>query len=256
MTKSNPIESTLQSLGLEEHEVKTYLALLDLGESTATKLAERTGIGRVHMYQITERMINKGLTAYIIKNNVKYFSAADPETLLKKLQEKQDDLKKILPELKARQHLINPKTKVEMYRGRKGINTILRMILRDKKDYHILGGASEACTIFELENTIFMRRAEKTGIKGKILARKNDRFFIGKNESYKYVPEHMISSTTQMIWGKKTAVFVWSEPYFAILIDNPDITKSNKATFDYLWNTAEEPTKKDIQRRAKAIEYR
>ena len=243
------ITPTLQKLGLEEQEVKTYLALLDLGESTATKLAERTGLGRVHMYQIVNRLIERGLASYIVKNNVKYFSASDPETLLKDIQQKEQDLQKILPELKARQNRLIPETKVEIYRGREGINTILKMILKDEIPYFILGGAEEACTIFELENMIFVKRAEKLKLPGKILARKKDTFFISKNEKYRFIPEHLISSTTQMLWGTKTAIFVWSEPYYGIIIDNEKITKSNLATFNYLWETAEIPTKADKNKR-------
>ncbi len=239
----------LQKLGLEEQEVKTYLALLDLGEATATKLAERTGLGRVHTYQILNRLIEKGLASYIIKNNVKYFSAADPETLLKDIQEKEQNLKKILPELKARQKRIVPETKVEIYRGREGINTILKMIIREEKHYHIIGGAEEACSIFKLENTIFVRRAEMLKLSGKILARKQDKFFIGRNEVYKFIPEHLISSTTMILWNNKTAILVWSEPYYAILIENEEITKSNLATFNYLWSGAENPSKVDIKKR-------
>ena len=246
MTEISP---TLQKLGFEEQEVKTYLALLDLGESTATKLAERTGLGRVHMYQIVNRLIDRGLASYIVKNNVKFFSASDPETLLKDIQQKEQDLQKILPELKARQKKLIPETKVEIYRAREGINTIFKMILKDEKQYFIMGGAEEACTIFELENTIFVKRAEKQKLPGKILARKKDKFFINKNEEYRFIPEHLISSTTQMIWGNKTAIFVWSEPYYAILIDNEEITKSNLATFNYLWKTAEIPTKMDKNKR-------
>ena len=246
MTEISP---TLQKLGFEEQEVKTYLALLDLGESTATKLAERTGLGRVHMYQIINRLIERGLASYIVKNNVKYFSASDPETLLKDIQQKEQDLQEILPELKARQKKLVPETKVEIYRGREGINTIFKMILRDKKSYFILGGAQEACSIFKLENTIFVKRAEKLKLLGKILARKKDQFFISKNEDYRFIPEHLISSTTQMLWENKTAIFVWSEPYYAVLIDNEEITKSNLATFNYLWKTAEIPTKSDKNKR-------
>ncbi|MEW5897184.1 MAG: helix-turn-helix domain-containing protein [Nanoarchaeota archaeon] len=243
------ITATLQKLGLEEQEVKTYLALLDLGESTATKLAERTGLGRVHMYQIVNRLIERGLASYIIKNNVKYFSASDPETILKDLQQKEQDYQKILPELKARQKQLIPETKVEVYRGREGINTILKMILKDEKPYYILGGAQEACSIFKLENTVFVKRAEKLKLLGKILARKKDDFFIGKNEDYRFIPEHLISSTTQMLWGKKTAIFVWSEPYYAVLIDNEEITKSNLSTFNYLWKQGEIPSKLDKNKR-------
>jgi len=196
MTEINKI---LRQLGLEEQEVKTYLALLDLGESTATKLAERTGLGRVHMYQIVNRLIEKGLASYIVKNNVKYFSASDPEILLKDIQQKTQNLQKILPELKMRQKRFVPETKVEIYRGREGINTIFKMVLKDEKPYYIIGGAEEACTIFELENTVFVKRAEKLKLQGKTLARKKDKFFIGKNEEYRFIPEQLISSTTQML---------------------------------------------------------
>lgn len=243
------IEKTLSRLGLEEQEVKTYIALLELKEATATKLAERTSLGRVHMYQITTRLIEKGLVSYIIKNNVRYFLAADPETLLKDLQQKERDLQKILPQLKVMQQLIAPETKVETYRGREGINTILKMILRDRKPYFIQGGAQEACAIFELENTIFVKQAQKLKLQGKILARKKDKFFIGNNEKYKFIPDNLISSTTMILWNNKTAIFVWSKPYYAILIENQEITKSNVETFNYLWNTAQQPTKDDMKKR-------
>lgn len=118
-----------------------------------------------------------------------------------------------------------------------------------EKPYCIMGGAEEACTIFELENTIFVKRAEKLKLLGKILARKKDKFFINKNEEYRFIPEYLISSTTQMLWGTKTAIFVWSEPYYAVLIDNEEITKSNLATFNYFWKTAEIPTKNDQNKR-------
>ena len=172
------------------------------------------------MYQIVNRLIERGLASYIVKNNVKYFSASDPETLLKDIQQKEQDLQKILPELKARQKKLVPETKVEIYWGREGINTIFKMILKDERSYYIVGGAEEACTIFELENTIFVKRAEKQKLQGKILARRKDKFFIGNNEDYRFIPEHLISSTTQMIWNTKTAIFVWSEPYYAVLIYN------------------------------------
>ena len=239
---------TLQRLGLEEQEAKTYLALLDLGETTITKLAERAELGRVHMYQIANRLIQRGIAAYVVKDNVKYFSASDPKILLEDIQQKEQELRKILQELRTRQRKLTSETKVEVYRGREGINSILKMIIKDEKPYYILGGTQEACTIFELENSIFVRRAEELKLPGKILAKEKDNFFKGVNEEYRFVPEHLISSTTQMLWGHKTAIFIWSEPYHAILIENKEITSSNLTTFNYLWSTAKKPTKEDVAR--------
>lgn len=243
------LQTVLENIGLGEKEAKVYLALLGMGEITAAKLAEKTGLDRTLMYQITNRLIEEGIVSYIVKNNVRYFSAADPETLLKKLQEKEQQLEQILPELKARQKLFRPETKVELYRGREGINTILKMIIRDRQPYHILGGAHEATIVFELENTIFVKHAEKARLPGKIIARKGDSFFIGKDEEFRYVPEHLISSTSMIMWGTKTAVFVWSEPYYALLIESEEIAKNNLAMFHHMWGIAERPSDADVKKR-------
>lgn len=243
------LQKTLEKLGLEEKEAKTYLTLLSLGEVTATTLAEKAVLDRTLMYQLTNKLIEKGLVSYIVKNNVRYFSAAEPETLLKNLQEKEKELKSALPELKSLSQTKKPETKVELYRGREGVNTILKMIPRDKETYYFFGGAEEACSFFSIENENLVRQAIKMRISGKILASKKDDFPIGKNEDYRFVPEHMIASTSMFLWGNKTAIMVWTEPYYAILIDNEEITKGNLATFNYLWKIGEKPTKADRKKR-------
>ncbi len=243
------ISATLQKLGLEKQEVKTYLALLDLGETTATKLANRTHIGRVHMYQIINKLIGKGLASEVTKEKIKYFSAADPNTLLKDLQEKEEDLKAILPQLLTRQKESKTETKVELYKGKKAIMNILRLIIHEDKPYFFLGGGEEACTHLELEFNIILREAARKKVKGRILETKNRKYFIGKYEDYRFLPEQLISSTSLVVWGNKTGVFVWSEPYYLIVIENQEIAKSNLTHFNYLWSIAEEPSKKDKEKR-------
>jgi len=246
----NRIQETLEKIGIKEIEVKTYLALLDLGEATTTKIAERTDLGRVHMYQITNKLIEKGLASFIIKNNVKYFSAADPETILKELEENQRNFKKILPELKKRQKLIALDTKVEIYRGVEGINTILKIILRDKKNYVMLGGGEQfsKADIKTITN-IFLKQAEKLKIEGKLLDRKEAHFVVAKHEKYHFIQKEYLTSTTSVVWGKKYAIFVWTSPYYVILVENKEIAESNLALFNYLWKISEEPSKGDIKKR-------
>jgi hypothetical protein len=112
----------------------------------------------------------------------------------------------------------------------------------------MMGGLPEACSIFEIENKRAVREAESLRLPGRVLVRRRDKFFVGQYEQFRYVPEQLISSSTMMLWGSKTAVFVWSEPYFVILIDNAEVTKGNLATFNYLWSMAEKPTAADVKR--------
>ena len=86
-------------------------------------------------------------------------------------------------------------------------------------------------------------------VKGRVLERKNRNYFIGESEDYRFLPDKLISSTSLLGWGNKTGVFVWSEPYYLILIENEEIAKSNLAHFNYLWSIGEKPSQKDRERR-------
>lgn len=245
-------EETLKALGLEENEIKVYLALLDYGEASATQLSERTGLGRVHMYQITDKLIHRGIISSILKEGVKYFLAVDPSHFLKDLQQKEEDLKAILPELKERQKRVSFDTKVEVLRGKEGINTVLKMILTEGKDYVMLGGGEQCCgQEFALIMSIFIKRGEKEKLKGRLLEREEAEFFVGKHEEYRFIPRELLSSTTLTIWGNKVATFVWTKPYYVIIIENKEVVQSNLATFDYLWKNAKRPSEKDIKLRRK-----
>jgi len=154
-----------------------------------------------------------------------------------------------MPELKSRMETRVKDTSAEIYKGREGINSIFRMILRDKKPYHFVGGVEESSRLFRLENTIFVKRAEKAKIKGKILARKEENFFVGGHEEFRYLPENVVIPTTTWTWADKTGIFVWKEPYYCILITSDEIAKSNIASFDYLFEMAKRPLSQDIKSR-------
>lgn len=236
---------TLEHIGLEEKEAKTYIALLTLGETTATRIAEKAMLDRTLMYQLLNKLIEKGLASYVIKNNVKYFLAAEPQILLEDLEQKKSELKEAIPLLNKQRQSQEEETKVEVYKGRKGIYTIIRMIVTENTPYYAIGGLQQAYSEFEAENLAVMRQLEKKNIQGKMIVRTKDDFHIGTNEDYRYVPETMIASTTTMILGNKVITFVWSKPYHAILIENEEVARSNKSTFDYLWSIAQKPTKED-----------
>ncbi len=247
--ENKKILQTLEKQGLDEKEAKTYLVLLSAGETTATTLAKRTGITRTLIYDIINKLSQRGLVSSIVKEGVKHFSAIEPEFLLEELEEKTEGLKEIMPNLRAIMAAGEKETKVAVYRGTKGINAVLKMIISDGEEYYLTGGGKEACQYFEHENKVFVKRVAKAGIKGFLLLRKNDDFFIGKLERFRYLPPQLISLVSNVVWGNKTAIFVWSDPCYAIVVENDRVANSNLSTFKYLWKTAEKPTKADLKRR-------
>lgn len=119
----------------------------------------------------------------------------------------------------------------------------------------MLGGGDQACTTpeFEVILKIFLRRAEQAKMKGWLLERKASRFYVAAHEVYRFLASEYFSSTTLAIWENKVVTFVWTRPYYALLIENEEVAKSNLATFKYLWKNAEEPSKEDRKRRVMKI---
>ena len=81
--------SILKEIGFSDREIKVYLALLELGETTVGPIASRTRIQHSKIYQTLEKLIDKGLISFIIKSKTKYFQAQNPNQILNMLKEKE-----------------------------------------------------------------------------------------------------------------------------------------------------------------------
>ena len=68
-------KSILIKIGFSKGEIEIYLALLRLGKSTVTRLTKETGIHRTYIYDIAEKLRERGLVSQIIEQSKKYFQA-------------------------------------------------------------------------------------------------------------------------------------------------------------------------------------
>src|SRR3989344_4373032 len=127
------IEAVLESLGFSPNEIKVYLALNDHGSSKAGTVSKIAKIDRSSCYNSLKSLIEKGLVSYTSIGQVKWFQAAGPKKLLDYLKEQEEDVQEILPELDARHKASKIKGQVRLFKGLKGVRTVLQDILRTKK---------------------------------------------------------------------------------------------------------------------------
>ena len=93
------ITNQLKQAGLTNNEALVYQTLLEIGPKTASTLAKQTGLHRRLIYDITDRLIKKGLIGYILENKKKVFSASNPKRFLEILEEKQTAINTIMPDM-------------------------------------------------------------------------------------------------------------------------------------------------------------
>lgn len=242
-------ESSLRKFGLNDREIRVYLALLELDSALASKIAEKTNIPRTLVYDILENLLNKGIVSHVVKSNKKYFSALNPNNLIDVLKNQQSEKEKLLrqamPELlKLKNKRAKEKAKVEVYEGREGIKTLFNDALRIGKEFLCFGSTGISPKIIPYKLERFHKERIKKKMKWKViynddkLGRKR-----GKEVSkwrysqVRYMPK--TSPTTTYCYGDKVAIVLWiKERLMAILIEDEIISKSFKEFFNVLWRNA------------------
>ncbi|MFB6246313.1 MAG: TrmB family transcriptional regulator [Candidatus Pacearchaeota archaeon] len=137
------IIKALKKFGLSDKEAETYIACLNLGTAKASVISLKSNIPRTLTYDILERLIESGLVSYSIKGGKKYFSANSPKELKRILEEKEEAVDSVLPELeKLQKEKESKKPIVEIYEGIEGMKTVMDNILRSGvSDFYAYGSS-------------------------------------------------------------------------------------------------------------------
>lgn len=242
--------SILRDIGLTDSEINVYLALLELGSSTTGPLVDRSGAASSKIYEILDRLIQKGLVSYVIQAGTKYFEAVDPQRLLDyihekevQLKQKEAELKKLLPELQLKQTLSKYKSEAQIYKGMKGVETAFNNIFRvckkgDTVHVFVVGEVDDRLNEFFKKH--YAVRAQR-GIKTKTIfseagrklyeSRKNIPLFEGK------VMGTTSSPATVQIYGSKVNLRMGnSDQVVCLVIDNKKLADAFQEQFDLMWN--------------------
>lgn len=246
--------SSLKEAGLTDGEIKVYLALLELGSTTTGPIIEKSGIARSIVYQILDKLMQKGLVSCVIKDKTKYFQGAEPTKILEYIDEREEALQEnkkkveaLLPQL-TQQLAMAQKNAVSMYLGFKGIRTAhehLYQKLKRGDEYYYLGIPMQQP---EEQHLYWQRdhlRRAKMGIKCKLLFNKDTSPEVIRNRNaYKDCEARLMAAdlTTPACFGifKDTVIIFIQIPHaICIEIVNQDITDSFKAYFDEFWRRSE-----------------
>lgn len=118
----------LEKIGLNEKEARVYLALLELGSQPASVIGKKSKINRSTTYLVLESLIKHGYVNQHVRADVKYFTAADPKTIVQSLEsmEKEieinrNELESHLTEFYALTNPLSIKPKVKYYEGEEGV---------------------------------------------------------------------------------------------------------------------------------------
>lgn len=243
----------LREIGLTEGEIKVYKALLDLGECTKTALAKQSGIAPSNIYDVTNRLLEKGIISKVEKNGVAHFSPAEPTHLIGFLEQKEKEIEKeknvvseLLPSLLAEFQKVKETVNVEVFQGWNGMKTIFEDLINDCETECYVFGASKGEPDKQADR-FFIKysklRAQK-GIMTNIifnedLRKRNERisFFIkSKNYNIKFLQQSTPAEI--MMYNNKACIIILTKEPLVIRITSKEVKESFKQYFNLMWNIA------------------
>lgn len=242
------IRKALQKIGLTEGECQVYEALLELGLSSTGKITKKANIASSKVYEVLQRLQNKGLVSYVIKNGVRYYDAAPPERLVDFLEEKKDEINegqkeiaKIIPEIKLKRRLAEEKNQTVVYTGLQGPKIVLNEILEaGKKGIPNYGFGTDIDPYVEhmpITLNKFINESKRYKFKTKLLFAEG---FKSPNTTaeIRHLSKEYLFPVRIMIYGNKVAIVDFTKPMTTIIIEKKEIADSYKKHFEMLWKIA------------------
>jgi sugar-specific transcriptional regulator TrmB len=232
----------LKELNLNDNEIRVYLATLSLGSSKVSEIAKRSGLIRTTTYAILNSLINKGLVSVVIKNDITFFQAADPNQLVNILDEKKKKISSILPYLEQIKKTINNKHKVELFEGRDGLKTVFNdLVAKEGETIKIIGFSGKFIRFSESYSDIYYRKKKENKITSLVITDEKDRATTNKkvvNSEFRYVTNLDADSEIFIYNNKIAMVSLKEDDLNGIIIENEEIFKLQSILFDKLWKIA------------------
>lgn len=234
-------------LGFSEREARVYLALLHVGPTTTSRLIRETSIPSSKIYDVLERLEDKGFATYIISRGKKEFSATAPGSITVLIKEKERLAQEVLPTLDALYREHREEAIGEVHKGKQGIKAVFESILKERQEWLVLGGSGKGIRTLPYYLPHFYDELYRNRIRTRILfvdtpdtreqAAELQRY---DTISTKFLPKSIRNLMVTFIF----ADYVFNIPItqttevkpFGLLIKSKEIAEGQRDYFNWLWS--------------------
>ena len=244
----------INNLGLPPNESRIYEVLLEKGPLAAAAIAKFSDISRSNVYAALENLKKKGLVEPGKKTTKKVFQATSPDNLESLiaaqetiLRQNKQSLYSALKDLKSLYHITTKKPSVRYYEGMEGLQKIYEDILREGEDILLLRSVYDDQHP-KIGKTVLrqIKLQAKAGIHTKAITPyvKDTPSTILKHDKEHLVERRIIPKgklilpAQIIIYKNKVAITDMKDSFISSLIENPNIAKTFRELFQYIWELA------------------
>lgn len=249
MDKKDFFIKNLAEIGLSENEAAVYFALLSLGATTVLKVAKATGIKRTTVYHTIDSLIEKGIARIEHVGLKKLYAAEDPARLKEVLESRTKSLEKLLPDLNALHVNRGIEGTIKQFEGMRAIKNLYSSILDEVgrgEDYCVVSDPSRWYVHAPEFFQDFIEKRARLNLNLRMLftpsekASELQKFEKNYNMRVRMLPASTDLFTNLIITKRKVIIHRLTEPFRAVVMDDPLVIQMHKETFEVMWNSIQE----------------
>jgi sugar-specific transcriptional regulator TrmB len=241
----------LRKIGLSEGEVKVYKALLEIGVTSINNIHEKVGIDRRNIYDILNKLIERGLVSYIEENRKRVFKITNPDKILSYIEEKKSNLEsvkgevlKVMPSIHTMFQSEKQEMFAEIFKGAEGMKAVWDDLLNYDAIYWIGSGmyVPEKFPAYWLDWNK-RRMAKKVGSYHLFRSDKREnvkkykKFVKNKITNWKFLPAEFSGNPTATVaYGDKVAQMLLGENISVFVIKSKELAENYKKYHRFLWD--------------------
>jgi sugar-specific transcriptional regulator TrmB len=243
----NQLKNSLISLGLSDKESSVYLALLELGRSTVSKISREADVNRATGYVILDSLVNKGLAHISGKEPKQEYTAESPDNLVSLLRNEKTKAEKALVaaealalELKSIQKK-DERPQVKFYEGADGMKQVYEDTLTSKETILAFATIEDVHAAFSNYFPRYYKRRAEKGINIRAvfpdtpLSIERTKYDTEEARESVLVPANIYTFHPEInIYDNKMMIASWREK-LGIIIESTEIADAMKKIFELAW---------------------
>ena len=247
------LRSALAALGCDDKEIKLYLACYLHGTAPLSDLIVRTRLRRSTAYLVASSLLEKGLLTEDHKAYGKSLSAAEPETLMRLVANRQRqlgrqriELEEHLGQLQALHQTRAVRPRVRTFQGANGLLTVWRDILAATGGEILLwtNQAAEIKVFSRLQHDQFILERRTNNLTARVLATQN---MAGQHlqatdadnlRTTRLLPPGTDFSAETYLYDHKIAMLDYNQDIVGIIIESEQLSNAQRAIFETTWSQA------------------
>ncbi len=233
------ISQTLNSLGLQKSETKTYLAALQLGPSTVIAISKLVSLSRQATYLAIDSLTQRGLMTSVQRGKKRYYASEAPAKLLAyakrhelQMRERISDLERAIPELELQAGGEKPIVKV--YEGKEGIKAILEDVMeaKPKENYEITDNKALHQILSKEDLASLRKHNARMSIKARCIYTEPAEGNSHEDKIIVLPPQLGGFKASISVFGNKLALVTFEGKMYSVLIENKALIQTAKTLID------------------------